>query len=104
MKTSKAQYDAIHHGDGPMMVLAGPGAGKTYVITNRIYNLISEYGVLPEQILVVTFSRAAASQMRDRFVALCKGKYHGVSFGTFHSIFFGILKKAYHFENKDIVT
>ena len=104
MKTSKAQYDAIHHGDGPMMVLAGPGAGKTYVITNRIYNLISEYGVLPEQILVVTFSRAAASQMRDRFVALCNGKYHGVSFGTFHSIFFGILKKAYHFENKDIVT
>ncbi|MCR4605309.1 MAG: ATP-dependent helicase [Eubacterium sp.] len=104
MKTSKPQYDAIHHADGPMMVLAGPGAGKTYVITNRIYNLISECGVLPGQILVVTFSRAAAEQMRDRFVAMSEGKYRGVNFGTFHSVFFGILKKAYHFENKDIVT
>ncbi len=49
------------HRDGPAMVLAGPGAGKTYVITNRVKALIDEYGVKPEQILVVTFSKSSGS-------------------------------------------
>lgn len=67
MECNKEQEEAIMHWDGPAMVLAGPGAGKTYVITNRVKALIDEYGVKPEQILVVTFSKAAAVEMKERF-------------------------------------
>ena len=99
-----AQFAAIHHGDGPMMVLAGPGAGKTFVITNRVSCLITEHQVPPEEILVVTFSRAAAVEMQERFEIITENKLRGVRFGTFHSVFFEILKRAYHYEAKDIVT
>ena len=93
----------MHH-EGPAMVLAGPGAGKTYVITNRVKALIEEYGVCPEKILVVTFSKAAAIEMKERFETMIKGQRLPVRFGTFHSVFFQILKVAYHYEAKDIVT
>ena len=86
------------------MVLAGPGAGKTYVITNRVKALIDEYGVKPEQILVVTFSKAAAVEMKERFEMLTGGRRLPVRFGTFHSVFFQILRLAYHYEVKDIAT
>lgn len=86
------------------MVLAGPGAGKTYVITNRVKTLIEEYGVAAEKILVVTFSKAAAVEMRERFDAMQEGRRLPVRFGTFHSVFFQILRAAYHYEAKDIVT
>lgn len=92
------------HRDGPAMVLAGPGAGKTYVITNRVKALIDEYGVKPEQILVVTFSKAAAVEMKERFEMLTGGQRLPVRFGTFHSVFFQILRLAYHYEVKDIAT
>lgn len=92
------------HRDGPAMVLAGPGAGKTYVITNRVKALIDEYGVKPEQILVVTFSKAAAVEMKERFEMLTSGQRLPVRFGTFHSVFFQILRLAYHYEVKDIAT
>lgn len=92
------------HRDGPAMVLAGPGAGKTYVITNRVKVLIDEYGVKPEQILVVTFSKAAAVEMKERFEMLTGGRRLPVRFGTFHSVFFQILRLAYHYEVKDIAT
>lgn len=92
------------HRDGPAMVLAGPGAGKTYVITNRVKALIDEYGVKPEQILVVTFSKAAAVEMKERFEMLTGGRRLPVRFGTFHSVFFQILRLAYHYEVKDIAT
>lgn len=92
------------HQDGPAMVLAGPGAGKTYVITNRVKALIDEYGVKPEQILVVTFSKAAAVEMKERFEMLTGGQRLPVRFGTFHSVFFQILRLAYHYEVKDIAT
>ena len=92
------------HRDGPAMVLAGPGAGKTYVITNRVKALIDEYGVKPEQILVVTFSKAAAVEMKERFEMMTGGRRLPVRFGTFHSVFFQILRLAYHYEVKDIAT
>lgn len=92
------------HRDGPAMVLAGPGAGKTYVITNRVKALIDEYGVKPEQILVVTFSKAAAVEMKERFEMLTGGRRLPVRFGTFHSVFFQILRLAYHYEVRDIAT
>lgn len=104
MECNKEQKEAIMHRDGPAMVLAGPGAGKTYVITNRVKALIDEYGVKPEQILVVTFSKAAAVEMKERFEMLTGGRRLPVRFGTFHSVFFQILRLAYHYEVKDIVT
>lgn len=104
MECNKEQEEAIMHWDGPAMVLAGPGAGKTYVITNRVKALIDEYGVKPEQILVVTFSKAAAVEMKERFEMLTGGQRLPVRFGTFHSVFFQILRLAYHYEVKDIAT
>lgn len=104
MECNKEQEEAIIHRDGPAMVLAGPGAGKTYVITNRVKALIDEYGVKPEQILVVTFSKAAAVEMKERFEMLTGGQRLPVRFGTFHSVFFQILRLAYHYEVKDIAT
>lgn len=104
MECNKEQKEAIMHRDGPAMVLAGPGAGKTYVITNRVKALIDEYGVKPEQILVVTFSKAAAVEMKERFEMLTGGRRLPVRFGTFHSVFFQILRLAYHYEVKDIAT
>lgn len=104
MECNKEQKEAIMHRDGPAMVLAGPGAGKTYVITNRVKALIDEYGVKPEQILVVTFSKAAAVEMNERFEMMTGGRRLPVRFGTFHSVFFQILRLAYHYEVKDIAT
>ncbi|MBP5354500.1 MAG: ATP-dependent helicase [Lachnospiraceae bacterium] len=89
-----AQDEAIRHKDGPMLVLAGPGSGKTYVITNRVRHLIEECLVPPEQILVITFSRAAAGEMKQRFDSLTNRLYPGVTFGTFHACFFHMLQYA----------
>lgn len=99
---SSNQKKAIEHGAGPLMVLAGPGSGKTFVITHRIKYLIEGSGINPAHILVVTFSRAAAKEMKDRFEKL-KGKSH-VTFGTFHSVFFSILKTAYGFSAEQIAS
>lgn len=78
--------------------------GKTTVITNRIRHLIEEERVNPARILVVTFSKAASVEMRERFEMLTEKKHLPVRFGTFHSLFFQVLKAAYHYEAKDIVT
>ena len=88
--------------DGPAMVLAGPGSGKTTVITNRIKYLI-EHNVRPEHILVITFTRAAAREMQERFRYLAQGASCHVSFGTFHAIFFQILKHAYGYTSDSIL-
>ena len=103
MPLNRAQQEAIHHGKGPAMVLAGPGSGKTLVITYRVRNLIEEYGVKPEQILVVTFTRAAAQEMEERFRRLMGGQPLPVTFGTFHSVFFRILRMAYHYSAANII-
>ena len=99
---SSNQKKAIEHGAGPLMVLAGPGSGKTFVITHRIKYLIEGSGISPAHILVVTFSRAAAKEMKDRFEKL-QGKSY-VTFGTFHSVFFSILKTAYGFSAEQIAS
>ncbi len=85
------------------MVLAGPGSGKTSVIVERTEYLIRQYGIPESSILVVTFSRAAAGEMRERFLALHEGHTSGVTFGTFHGIFYGILKQAYHLDASNII-
>ncbi|MBQ7680291.1 MAG: UvrD-helicase domain-containing protein, partial [Butyrivibrio sp.] len=72
---TQAQYRAICHTTGPAMVLAGPGSGKTFVITQRIRYLIQEAGVQPDRILVITFTRAAALEMQQRFMKLTDSGY-----------------------------
>ena len=99
---SSNQKKAIEHGAGPLMVLAGPGSGKTFVITHRIKYLIEGPGINPAHILVVTFSRAAAKEMKDRFEKLCSKSL--VTFGTFHSVFFNLLKMAYGFGSEQIAS
>ena len=103
MNLNKSQLQAINYNEGPMLVLAGPGSGKTLVITKRTRNLIEAYGVNPRDILVITFTKAAASEMKERFHKLTKGTGKGVSFGTFHAIFFTILKYAYNFNGSNII-
>lgn len=88
------QQEAVSHFTGPCRVLAGPGSGKTYVLVRRIQALITEHSVPPSQILVLTFSTAAASEMRQRFDRLTSGHFPEVTFGTFHSVFFRILKTS----------
>ena len=88
---NEGQKKAVTHKEGPMMVLAGPGSGKTMVLTHRIQYLIEQYGVHPSKILVITFTKAAALEMKERFQKLA-GENLPVVFGTFHSIFFMILK------------
>ena len=95
MKLNRGQDEAIKHGNGPCMVLAPPGSGKTLIVTERTRYLIEESGARPDQILVITFTRYAAREMKERFERLTAGKNYPVTFGTFHSIFYGILKCAY---------
>ena len=104
MKYSKEQELAIKHVNGPCMVIAGPGSGKTAVITGRIKYLIESAGVSPADILVITFTRAAASQMEQRFKAMTKGHDYRVRFGTFHSIYFWIIKTAYNLNNQSVIS
>ncbi len=91
-----AQLQAVMHGEGPMLVLAGPGSGKTTVIVNRILYLIKERRIPPEEILVVTFTKDAALSMQNRFVKEA-GEHLAVNFGTFHSVFYHILREADYF-------
>lgn len=103
MNYNVSQEKAIKHGKGPMLVLAGPGSGKTLVITRRTRNLIEEYGVDPRNILVITFTKAAADEMKERFQKLMGGRHYPVNFGTFHAIFFTILRYAYQYTANNII-
>ena len=104
MAFSKAQEQAICHGQGPALVLAGPGSGKTTVITNRIRYLTQGEGVDPSSILVITFTRAAAREMKSRYQQMTGTEWTKVTFGTFHSVFFTILKLAYGYTGASIIT
>ena len=92
---SAAQQEAIHHKDGPMLVIAGPGSGKTTVLTHRILHLVTAHRVQPGKILVITFTKAAAKEMEQRYRKLCRdeGSAGDVAFGTFHSVFYRILQE-----------
>ncbi|MCI8682860.1 MAG: ATP-dependent helicase [Lachnospiraceae bacterium] len=103
MSLNKSQTEAVNHVNGPMLVLAGPGSGKTTVITERTRRLISSQGIDPSHILVITFTKAAASEMKERFHRLMGQKKVPVTFGTFHAVFFQILKHAYGFHGGNII-
>ena len=104
MGFNQAQKDAVMHGTGPCLVLAGPGSGKTLTIVNRIKYLIEEYKVRPEEILVVTFTRYAAAEMKERLCSLMGKAQLPVTMGTFHGIYYGILKWAYRFGSQNILS
>ena len=102
MNLNPSQERAIRHKTGPMLVLAGPGSGKTLVITERTRFLIEECQISPSNILVITFTKAAAMEMKQRFRRRI-GKDCPVTFGTFHAVFFMILKHAYHYSAENII-
>ena len=95
MSLNQAQAEAVAHKNGPCMVLAGPGSGKTLTIAKRIEYLITKYKVRPEEILVITFTKYAANEMKNRFRQIIGTSGVPVTFGTFHGIYYGILKWAY---------
>ena len=104
MNYNESQQKAIRHKDGPMLVLAGPGSGKTAVITQRTIQLIEHCQVDPANILVITFTRAAAQEMKQRFLAVTEQNRTKVTFGTFHAVFFMVLKLAYHFDSGNVIS
>src|SRR5262245_17043523 len=91
-----AQREAVLHVDGPLLVLAGAGSGKTRVLTTRIARLIDVEGVDPRQILAVTFTNKAAGEMRERIGRILGAEPGGMWAGTFHSIGARMLRAAAH--------
>lgn len=104
MSLNHAQSTAVAHRDGPCMVLAGPGSGKTLTIAKRIEYLITRYKVRPEEILVITFTKYAAREMKERFRQVMGTAGMPVTFGTFHGIYYGILKWAYRLDQSNLLT
>ena len=106
-KNNPNQEKAILHKDGPCLVISGPGSGKTYVITNRIYNLIKNYKIKAKSILVITFTRASADEMKARFLKLAKEKRLILDsepvFGTFHSVFYEILRRDFGYSSNSLI-
>lgn len=106
-----AQREAVLHGEGPALVAAGPGSGKTFTITRRLLYLIQERNIPPEKILVITFTKEAAKTMQERFVE--ELRHHKVtqysssgfvSFGTFHSFFYQIIKQIPQYKEYQLIT
>ena len=91
---NEAQKRAVTHLEGPLLIVAGAGSGKTKVLTSRIANLIKEKKAFPNQILAVTFTNKAAKEMQNRVSTILKAEATGLSWlGTFHSICAKLLRK-----------
>ncbi len=93
MQLDPKQQEAVLHAKGPAIVVAGPGSGKTAVLTHRIDYLIKQLNVPPEKIMVITFTRAAAEEMKSRFQAFPDEADAPVFFATFHAAFYRILRR-----------
>lgn len=104
MSLNHAQTEAVAYNKGPCMVLAGPGSGKTLTIAKRIEYLIMKHKVRPEEILVITFTKYAAWEMKNRTRSICGPSSYAVTFGTFHGIYYGILKWAYRLNQSNLLS
>ena len=87
------QREAVEHFEGPSLVLAGAGSGKTRVLTTRVWHLIMEHGVPADRIMAVTFTNKAAGEMRERVAAMLGGQPAGAWIGTFHAIGARLLRR-----------
>jgi DNA helicase-2/ATP-dependent DNA helicase PcrA len=98
MMLNPKQIEAVNHFEGPALVLAGPGSGKTRVLTNRIIHLINEKKISKDNILCVTFTNKAAKEIKERIAHSLNESQNYVSWiGTFHSICSRILRRDGHF-------
>ena len=92
-KLNENQKSAVQHINGPCMVLAGPGSGKTRVITYRIVNMVINNNINPKSILAISFTKASSTEMKNRAISLSHdNRLNSVTYGTFHSVFFRILR------------
>lgn len=103
MALNEEQNVAVNHVAGPMMVLAGPGSGKTYTLVERIRHMIEDECINPLEILVITFSKKAALEMQERFEKN-NNKFYPVTFGTFHAVFYNILKQHYNYDKDSLIN
>ena len=87
------QLEATSHFEGPLLVLAGAGSGKTRVLTARVCHLIQEFGISPKKILTVTFTNKAAGEMRERITKLLGSEPIGMWMGTFHAMGARLLRR-----------
>lgn len=101
---NNAQKSALRHYTGPAMILAGPGSGKTTVLTKRVKHLLEKYGTEPSSILVITYTKAAAQSMQRRFLREMNQKAVPVVFGTFHAVYYHILKEHYSIKQDCFIT
>lgn len=101
---SKEQSDAIRHLAGSCIVIAPPGSGKTFVLTKRISYLVNERGINPSSVLVITFTRAAALEMKTRFLKEVNEEDTTVTFGTFHSVFYMMLRTSFGTKGQAIIS
>ena len=103
MNYNAFQRKAVSHGQGPALILAGPGSGKTAVIAGRTQHLIQKLHIPAQKILVVTFSVKAAENMKERFFSLCPSE-EAPCFGTLHSLCFRILRQAYPLKSENVIS
>lgn len=103
-KCNPSQREAVTFGEGPLLLLAGPGSGKTFTITQRILYLLRERQIAPERLLVITFTREAALSMKQRFAQISPQEAHAVNFGTFHSVFYQILLRSGRISSGNILN
>ena len=101
-KLNSEQIKAVRHKDGPLLVLSGPGSGKTTVIINRIRCLTQKYGILPNRILAITFTKAAALEMEMRYRSV-SGRNETVHFFTFHALFFRMLREFFGLKLDNVI-
>ena len=93
VKLNPAQLEAVRHLEGPLLVLAGAGSGKTRVITHKIAWLVDEYGITPSHIAAITFTNKAAKEMKERVGKLLGGRGEGLLVSTFHALGVRILRQ-----------
>ena len=93
MSLDQNQIKAVEFDKGPALIIAGPGSGKTTVLTKRVAYLIEQRNVSPHRILVITFTKSAALQMKERFLNITNG-FYPVTFCTFHSLFYSIIRES----------